>query len=82
MVEKGDHYTTEVAASVQKVMHTWQDKVKAGKIMGVSASNKFVMAWQSKVRYLLFGIKSFVPTGAIYVGRLFTVDGARHRIYN
>jgi len=52
VVEKGDHYITEVAATVNKVMETFSGKVSAGEIPGVAQTNQYVMAWQSKVGFL------------------------------
>jgi len=52
VVEKGDHYITEVAATVNKVMEVYSQRVESGKIKGVSNTNEYVMAWQSKVGFL------------------------------
>jgi ferrochelatase len=52
VVEKGDHYVGEVAASVHSIMDTFQSQVDAQEVPGVTRTNKFVLAWQSKVGYL------------------------------
>lgn len=52
VVEKGDHYVAEVAASVHKIMQKYGEMVENGEIEGVKEPNKFVLAWQSKVGFL------------------------------
>eukprot|EP00041_Stephanoeca_diplocostata_P007302 m.102446 g.102446 ORF g.102446 m.102446 type:complete len:404 (-) comp16822_c0_seq1:107-1318(-) len=52
VVEKGDHYVTEVAASVKAVMEKITEKVKANSFEKVSVVPKHVMCWQSKVGFL------------------------------
>lgn len=52
VVEKGDHYVTEVAASVKAVMEKITEKVKADSFENVSVVPKHVMCWQSKVGFL------------------------------
>ena len=41
VVERGDHYVPEVAATVKKVMERW------------NKTNKYILGWQSKVGYVL-----------------------------
>jgi len=50
-VEKGDHYTSEIAASVNTIMDSW-NKEYVGKVSGLQSSNRYVLAWQSKVGYM------------------------------
>jgi len=53
VVQKGDHYTNEVAASVKGIMDMFAaDFVAQGKLPGVTTPNRYVLAWQSKVGYL------------------------------
>lgn len=53
VVEKGDHYVGEVAASVHSIMNKFKTDVEGEAVIpGVSRANKFVLAWQSKVGYL------------------------------
>ncbi len=53
VVEKGDHYTSEVAASAKAIMEALErDWVAQGRLPGVSTVNKYVLAWQSKVGFL------------------------------
>lgn len=52
VVEKGDHYVGEVAATVQKVMERWNERVRAGEVPGLRRPSRHVLAWQSKVGYL------------------------------
>jgi ferrochelatase len=49
VVEKGDHYVPEVAATVHAVMERWAEKAKATDGL---VHNKHILAWQSKVGYL------------------------------
>mmetsp|Transcript_18012 Transcript_18012/g.31838 ORF Transcript_18012/g.31838 Transcript_18012/m.31838 type:complete len:419 (-) Transcript_18012:1031-2287(-) len=59
VVEKGDHYTNEVAASVNGIMRNFTEKiVEKGKISGLSAANKHVLAWQSKVGFMPWMVPS------------------------
>mmetsp|Transcript_33916 Transcript_33916/g.88988 ORF Transcript_33916/g.88988 Transcript_33916/m.88988 type:complete len:411 (-) Transcript_33916:88-1320(-) len=51
VVNKGDHYVGEVAASVHGVMRAIADDVKAGEF-AASAVPKHVLCWQSKVGFL------------------------------
>mmetsp|Transcript_522 Transcript_522/g.1297 ORF Transcript_522/g.1297 Transcript_522/m.1297 type:complete len:418 (-) Transcript_522:377-1630(-) len=53
VVEKGDHYVSEVAASVKSIMDNFENKVVLqDKIPGLRTTNKHVLAWQSKVGFL------------------------------
>jgi len=53
VVEKGDHYTGEVAASVRAIMQLFEEEfVKTRRIPGLKETNKNVLAWQSKVGFL------------------------------
>ena len=51
VVEKGDHYILEVAATVKSVMEEWTQSVTNGDILGLAKgdTNKHIVAWQSKV---------------------------------
>ena len=51
VVEKGDHYILEVAATVKSVMEKWTQSVTDGDILGLGKgdTNKHIVAWQSKV---------------------------------
>ncbi|GBG34332.1 Ferrochelatase, mitochondrial [Hondaea fermentalgiana] len=59
VVEKGDHYVNEIAASVKAVMERLDTKVVGeGKIPGLRTVNKHVLAWQSKVGFLPWMVPS------------------------
>uniref|UniRef100_A0A7S2W492 Ferrochelatase n=1 Tax=Mucochytrium quahogii TaxID=96639 RepID=A0A7S2W492_9STRA len=59
VVAKGDHYTHEVSASVNAIMDAFEkDFVKKDAIPGVEKTNKFVLAWQSKVGYMPWMVPS------------------------
>ena len=49
VVEKGDHYVSEVAATVKAVMERWNQRVRSGRVPGMRRPSKHVLAWQSKV---------------------------------
>eukprot|EP00938_MAST-03A_sp_MAST-3A-sp1_P003812 g3812.t1 len=46
VVERGDHYVPEVAATVKKVMERW------------NKTNKYILGWQSKVGYVPWMVPS------------------------
>ena len=46
VVERGDHYVPEVAATVKHVMERWNKK------------NKYILGWQSKVGYVPWMVPS------------------------
>ena len=52
VVEKGDHYVGEVAASVHAVMQKFGETIASGAIPGLDVANRHVLAWQSKVGFL------------------------------
>lgn len=51
VVEKGDTYVGEIAASVHAAMNTLTNRVRGGDF-SVDAVPKHILAWQSKVGYL------------------------------
>ena len=57
VVEKGDHYILEVAATVKSVMEEWTQSVTNGDILGLAKgdTNKHIVAWQSKVLKYIVG---------------------------
>lgn len=52
VVQKGDHYVPEVAATVKAVMNNWRARTRSGTIDGLQQPNKYILAWQSKVGFL------------------------------
>lgn len=58
VVEKGDHYVGEVAATVHAVMQKYAETVKNGEIDGLSETNRHVLCWQSKVGFLPWMVPS------------------------
>lgn len=52
VVEKGDHYVTEVAATVKQVMQKVREHTQNSTFAGVDKVLPHVMAWQSKVGFL------------------------------
>ena len=43
VVEKGDHYVPEVAATVKAVMEQWAEHAKT--MPGLGITNKHILAW-------------------------------------
>ena len=73
VVQKGDHYVGEVAATVQKVMERWNERVRAGAVPGVRRPSKHVLAWQSKVGFLPW----MSPSTSDAIKQLATVRGQK-----
>jgi len=71
VVEKGDHYVGEVAATVQAVMQKWNSRVRKGSIEGLKKPSKHVLAWQSKVGYLPW----MSPSTSSTIEQLATIRG-------
>jgi ferrochelatase len=76
VVEKGDHYVGEVAATVKQVMDRWNDRVRDGAIEGVRRPSKHVLAWQSKVGFLPW----MVPSTSETIKNLVQVRGNKHML--
>jgi ferrochelatase len=73
VVQKGDHYVGEVAATVQKVMERWNERVRAGAVPGLRRPSKHVLAWQSKVGFLPW----MSPSTSDAIKQLATVRGQK-----
>jgi ferrochelatase len=69
VVEKGDQYVGEVAATVRAIMEKWNDRVRAGQVDGLRRPSKHVLAWQSKVGFLPW----MVPSTSDAIKKLATV---------
>ena len=63
VVQKGDHYVSEVAASSQIIMERFKTKfVETKMIPGLSKINQFILSWQSKVGFLPWMVPSTSDT--------------------